>query len=162
MITRSPRRSRSAPWSVAFLTLIVAACAGAATSPPSSQEPASPAASAPASASPGPVIDTETLLRDASAWDGQRVRVDGFFLASADGAQLCSVVLESYPPQCGGATIRMTGAVPADVLAGLEQTTEPGLAQATWGWVVATGTFQASGADGRPTLEIEQIEVRAG
>jgi hypothetical protein len=104
-------------------------------------------------------MDTDALLAAAADLDGQAVRVAGFFLATGDTAQLCSLVMESYPPQCGGATIRLTGHVPADVLDGLDKTTEPGLAQATWGWVNVTGTFRASGADGLPVLEIEQIEL---
>jgi len=95
----------------------------------------------------------------AADMDGQVVRVAGFFLATGDTAQLCSVVMESYPPQCGGSTIRLTGQVPADVLDGLDRTTEPGLTQATWGWVNVTGTFRASGSDGRPILEIAQVEL---
>ena len=77
------------------------------------------------------------------------------------GAQLCPIVLESYPPQCGGGTVRITGAVPADVLDALDSTTDPGLAQATWGQVEVTGTFRASGADGIPTIELASIRVVA-
>jgi hypothetical protein len=110
----------------------------------------------------GPVISVDELLRDVSAMDDARVRVDGFFLATGDRAQLCSVVLESYPPQCGGATVRLTGQVPGDILDALDSTQEPHLAQATWGYVIVAGTFHASGADGLPSLAIEEIELHEG
>ena len=148
---------------VALLATALGACSGAAGPPPTTPASPPPAASAPGpSATLGPVIDVEALLRDAPATDGGRVRVDGFFLAAGDAAQLCSVVLESYPPQCGGATVRLTGEVPGAVLAGLDRTQEPDLAPATWGWVIVTGTFRATGTDGRPTLVIEEIELHEG
>ena len=127
-----------------LLVLSLAACGGAAASPP------------PASVDPGPAIDTDTLVADASR-DGQPVRVTGFFLATGDTAVLCSLTLESYPPQCGGGTVRLTGEVPADVLAALDSTDDPTLAQATWGQVEVTGTYRASGPDGQPTLELTSI-----
>ena len=73
-----------------------------------------------------------------------------------DQARLCSLVLESYPPQCGGAAVNLTGGFPADVLAALESTTEPG--QATWGWADVTGTFTLAGG---PAIEISRIRVDA-
>jgi hypothetical protein len=153
----------SAVLALALLAVALIACSGAAGSPPTSPASSFPAASAPGpNATLGAVIDVEALLRDASATDGARVRVDGFFLATGDAAQLCSVVLESYPPQCGGATVRLTGEVPGAVLAGLERTQQPDLAPATWGWVIVTGTFHATGTDGRPTLVIEEIELHEG
>lgn len=134
-------------------TLSLAACGGAGAS--LSGAPPSVAPSPPATA-----IDTDTLVRDASR-DGEPVRVAGFFLATGDVAQLCSAVLESYPPQCGGAPVRITGEVPADVLAALEKTSDPALAQATWGQVEVTGTFRANGPGGEPTIELASIRVVA-
>jgi hypothetical protein len=69
-------------------------------------------------------------------------------------------VLESYPPQCGGGTVAITGVVPADVLAALEKTNDPALAQATWGWVEVIGTFQATGAGG-PSIALSAIRIVA-
>lgn len=152
VITREPRLA--ATGAALFLTLILAAC-GAAAASPSSAPPASDAPSPPATA-----IDTDALLGDASL-DGQPVRVAGFFLATGGVANLCSVVLESYPPQCGGGTVRITGEVPADVLDALDSTTDPALAQATWGQVEVTGTFRASGAGEVPTIELASIRVVA-
>ena len=77
---------------------------------------------------------------------------------SMTGASLCSLVLESYPPQCGGGTVAITGEIPADVVAGLDRPSEPGLAQAMWGWVEVTGTFDASGAT--PTIQLERDQPR--
>lgn len=137
------------------LAVLMAACGGAASpSVGGSGEP--PASSAPSD--PGPPIDTPTLVADATR-DGQTVAVRGFFLGQDGIAQLCDLVLESYPPQCGGSVVRLTGKVPQEVLAALESTSEPGLAQATWGQVDVTGTYRASGVDGQPTIELSSIEV---
>lgn len=117
---------------------------------------ASPAPTAPAS----PIaVDLGTLTADASK-DGQLVTVQGSFLATGDTAQLCSVMLESYPPQCGGGSVRIVGEVPADVLAAMDSTkNEPDLAQATWGFVDVTGTYRANGAGGGPTIELGTISL---
>ena len=162
MLAASPRRPLAALWLVAFLSFVVTACAGTAASPPTSQAPASPptAPSAPGGDPPA-AIDVDALLADATARDGQTVRVTGNFLADEGSAQLCALLMESYPPQCGGG-VRLTGEVPADVLDALETTSEPDLKKMWWGFVTVTGTFRASGADGRPTLEIQQVELQEG
>jgi hypothetical protein len=107
---------------------------------------------------PAAIIDVDALLADAGAQDGQTVRVTGNFLADAGSAQLCAVLMESYPPQCGGG-LRLTGSVPADTLAALETTKEPDLKKMWWGYVTVTGTFHATGDDGRPTLQITDIQL---
>jgi len=38
-----------------------------------------------------------------------RVTVAGFIVASGDEVRLCEALAESYPPQCGGASIPLTG-----------------------------------------------------
>lgn len=133
--------------------LTVAACdlgGGGATTAPTA--PGSPAASPTA-------VDLDTLTADASK-DGQLVATKGMFLATGDMAQLCSITLESYPPQCGGASVRIVGEVPADVLAAMDSTrNEPDLAQATWGFVEVAGTYRASGAGGAPTIELGSISL---
>lgn len=161
MFVLSPRRRLSAILFVALLTLILAACGGAAASPPASQAPASPAPSAAAPVDPGQAIDVDSLLGDAAAKDGQLVRVTGNFLSDGTTAQLCAVLMESYPPQCGGG-VRLTGEVPADTLAALTTTTEPDLKKMWWGFVTLTGTFRASGADGQPTIEITDFTLVEG
>jgi hypothetical protein len=135
------------------LAIVLAACG---TSAGSSGLTAGPSAVAP----PAVAIDTDALVADATL-DGQPVRVDGFFLATGDTAVLCSVVLESYPPQCGGGTVRLVGEVPGDVLAALDSTDDPALDQATWGQVEVTGTYRASGADGLPTIDLLTIALAA-
>ena len=161
MLARSPRRPLAAPWLVAILSLVLVACAGAAASPRPTQDPASPAAPSAPSGDPAAAIDVDALLADATARDGQTVRVTGNFLADEGSAQLCALLMESYPPQCGGG-VRLTGEVPADTLAALDTTKEPDLKKMWWGFVTVTGTFHASGDDGRPTLEIETIALQEG
>jgi len=134
-----------------LLSLILAACGAGSASP--SGAPPSVVPNPPATA-----IDTDTLLGGDSL-DGQPVRVAGFFLAVGDTALLCSVVLESYPPQCGGGTVRITGEVPADVLDALDSTTDPALVQANWGQVEVTGTFRSNGVGGTPTIQLASIRV---
>ena len=162
MSDRPLRRRMATIWFAASLALILAACSGAATSAPPSPVPAAPSASAPvASGDPGAAIDVDALLANAAAQDGQTVRVKGNFLADSGSAQLCAVLMESYPPQCGGG-LRLTGTVPADTLAALDTTKEPDLKKMWWGYVTVTGTFHAAGDDGRPTLDITDIELVEG
>ena len=136
---------------VLALSLVVALAACAASTG-STAPTGGPSVIAP----PVVAIDTDTLVADPTL-DGQPVRVSGFFLATGDTAVLCSVVLESYPPQCGGGTVRLVGEVPGDVLAALDSTDDPTLAKATWGQVEVTGTYQASGADGGGTIALLTI-----
>ncbi|MDF2734988.1 MAG: hypothetical protein K0S97_1611 [Chloroflexota bacterium] len=160
MLDGSPRRPMAGLWLVALLALLLSACAGAASSPPASRAPSAPSASAPGS-DPGAAIDVGALLEDPGAKDGQVVRVTGSFLADAGSAQLCAVLMESYPPQCGGG-VRLTGEVPADTLAVLDTTTEPDLKKMWWGYVTVTGTFRASGANGQPVIELGEISLVEG
>ena len=132
--------------------IFLAACGPASSTSPSA--PTSPSPSAPAVA-----MDPDALVAAAAANDGQVVRVKGFLLVTDVGATMCSVVLESYPPQCGGGALRITGEVPADVAAGLDKTSEPGLAQASWGWVEVVGAFDA--ASGPPTVAISEVRLAA-
>ncbi len=141
MPARSPRRPMAALWLVAILSILVTACAGPAAAP--SGGPTSGPTS-----DPGAAVDVDALLAAAAAKDGQVVRVTGNFLADEGSAQLCALLMESYPPQCGGG-VRLTGEVPGDTLALLDTTTEPDLKKMWWGYVTVTGTFRASGA-GRP------------
>lgn len=125
--------------------LILVAC-GSANTP-------STAPSAPATA-----ITVDALVADAATLDGRTVRVKGYLLATDAGAMMCSLLLESYPPQCGGG-VGLTGEIPADVVAGLDKTTEPDLAQAIWGWVEVVGTVGASG--GAQTVALSEIRLAA-
>ena len=160
------RRAHASIWFAAVLALILAACVGvsppSAAAPPASGAPAAPSASAAdPSADPGAAVDVDALLGAAAANDGKVVRVTGNFLADETTAQLCALLMESYPPQCGGG-VRLTGTVPAATLDVLDTTTEPDLKKMWWGYVTVTGTFHATGEDGQPSLEIETIELVEG
>ena len=159
---------------LALVAVVAAACGSAApSSPPSSAVPggsaaaglsAPPAGGSPApSTDPGAAIVIDDLLDQVAAKDGQVIRVSGNFLADEEnGARLCALMMESYPPQCGGGSIRITGEVPAATLAKLSTTTEAGLHKAWWGYVIVNGTFHAAGDDGLPVLELGEIELQEG
>ena len=137
----------------AVLSAFLLAACGSASPPPSAPTALSPAPSAPATA-----IDVDALVAGAPGLDGRPVRVKGFLLVTRAGASMCSLLLESYPPQCGGG-VQVTGEIPADVAVGLEKTTDPGLAQAMWGWVEVAGTFEAS--DDRGSIALSEIRLAA-
>jgi hypothetical protein len=145
----------------ALIAVALAACstpAGASVAPAT---PTQPSPSSSAAVDPGPALDPDALVAAAADNDGRTVRVKGFLLAADGTTRMCSVVMESYPPQCGGGTLTLDGDVPDDVVAGLERTTEPGVAQANWGWVEVTGRFAASGSGGTPTITISEIRLSA-
>lgn len=121
-----------------------------------------PPASSPPSTEPGRAAEVDALVAAAAANDGKPVRVSGFLLIDGASARICAVELQSYPPQCGGASARITGEVPRATLQRLSRTSDPQLAQATWGWVVVTGTFRAAGAGGGPTIELGEIIIEEG
>jgi hypothetical protein len=163
----SPRTRRSSASLLALASiLLVAACAAAPTNPspsaPSSAPPSAPSSAAPSQAAdPGPAIAIDDLVADSTGKDGQLVRVTGnFFADQQTGARLCGVMLESYPPQCGGGAVRLVGEVPAAFVAQLDTTTEPGLAKAWWGYVTVVGTYHAAGADGKPAIQLGTIALQ--
>lgn len=145
----SAPRAAIAATLVAVLTVILVACSGTGSSP-SGVLTSVPPASATA-------VTLDALLSTPADHDGQVVTVKGTLIASETEAELCDIVMESYPPQCGP-SIRLEGLVPEGVVDQLDQTTEPDLAQAMWGFVEITGTFDADGANG-PTLTIDTISV---
>ena len=58
---------------------------------------------------PVPPVNLE-IVEALDAAEGLAVTVSGFLLADADGrVRLCSGLLESYPPQCGGDQIELLG-----------------------------------------------------
>lgn len=107
-------------------------------------------------------VTIDVLLKNVAARDGRSVRLTGNLIADATNARLCEVMLESYPPQCGGGSIRLTGAIAAATLARLTTTTEPGLAKEWWGFVVIIGTFHANGVDGGPSPRAGRGDPRGG
>ncbi len=60
--------------------------------------------------SPSPMlVDGGLTVADALTTDATGVvAVKGFLLIDDSGARLCEVLAESYPPQCGGATLSIT------------------------------------------------------
>ena len=109
------------------LALATAACGGSDESSGSGDPAgASPLAGAPI---PGGGLTIAEAL--ASELDGP-LMVKGFLVAP-DGqpVQLCSTLLESYPPQCGGDSLVVEGLDLATVN-GLTKTDDPSLARVTW------------------------------
>ena len=148
---------------VALLTVILTACAagGTATAPPVSSPPASDApidlpTSAPTS------LSFDDLASGLVDLDGATVTVTGYLLIADDQAQLCGVLLESYPPQCGAVTLRVLGEIPSAVIDGLDTTAGDDVSKAWWGTVRLTGLVTADGAAGSPTITVESIELVDG
>ena len=152
-----------------LFALTLAACSGVARTPaagtgglPSSlasgDPGTSPGPSTSASVGPLEVMPVDTLLAEAGARDGQIVAVDGDVLADQGSARLC-LFLDVAPEVRCDPHIGLTGTIPADTLASLEFFR----ARSLWyGYVTVVGRFHASGADGRPTVEIHQIQVPQG
>ena len=56
----------------------------------------------------GQPVDGGLTVADALASTGM-ITISGFLVADGEGARLCELLAESYPPQCGGAAIAITG-----------------------------------------------------
>lgn len=162
------RRSRRAMPTVLLLlglALATTACGPAASSGDSPSASAAPSigTSAPATAPPSTStepLDIETVVGDQDALDGTRIAVRGFILIEANRARMCSLILESYPPQCGGSTLEVRGTVPPAILGQLESTAdEPTLNQVAWGDVIVSGTLTAGGSGGNPVLDLDGMTV---
>ena len=100
---------------VLALALIAAGCGGgpdggssAGTEPPAAG-PVAPSAGAPI---PGGGLTVEEAI--ASTLEGP-LMVAGYLVATGDDVRLCSALAESYPPQCGGASLVVEGLDPAGV-----------------------------------------------
>lgn len=130
-----------------LLTIILVACSGGA---------APPASDAPTGAPPAP-LTFDGLVSQLTDLDGSDVLVTGFLLVADGRAQLCGVLLESYPPQCGQVTLRVLGEVPAAVLDGLDTTNVGDPRAASWGLVQIGGVVDAGGD--APTITIKSIRI---
>lgn len=139
------------------LGLGLVGCAGATDVPSSRPSSSAPPASAP------PAHTTPQALADAAALDGRPIAVTGFFTTDGTTHKVCDAILESYPPQCGGATIVVRGTIPPAVLEALESTDDqpdqPDLAEVWWGQVELRGVFHAAVGGGPATLDL--VEMRA-
>jgi hypothetical protein len=105
-------------------TLALAACGGS--------EPDAAPAAAPAPAEP-PAPPAELTVEEALASPPEGlVTVTGFILA-ADGepVRLCAALAESYPPQCGVASLVVEG-LDLDTVEGLTRAEEPAYAHTAW------------------------------
>ena len=109
------------------LALSAAACGGGdESSAPPPSDPAPPSSGAPI---PGGGLSIDEAI--ASTLGGP-LMVKGFIVApEGEPVQLCSALLESYPPQCGGSSLVVEN-LDLEVLEGLTSTDDPSLAQVTW------------------------------
>lgn len=77
--------------------------------PPPGDEPVPPPAGG-AVVSGGMLADGGLTVSDALATDATgTIAVKGFLLVDDSGARLCELLAESFPPQCGGASIPVAG-----------------------------------------------------
>jgi len=142
---------------VALLTLILVGCgAGAGAASPSSPPASDPAVDLPTSAPAA--LSFEELVGGLPGLAGQTVTTTAYLFIDGDQAQLCGALLESYPPQCGGGSVRLLGEVPTEVIDGLDSTSDPGQAKTSWGPVLDSGTVGTDDS-GAPTITISSIEL---
>jgi hypothetical protein len=112
-----------------IVAVLAAACGGGDSGTGASSDPA------------GKPLSVAEALKAAP---GDVVRVHGGLIAPDGGqARLCSAILESYPPQCGGPSLVVHG-LDLSSLTGLSHTSDPSLAQVTWSdrEIVLTGTVR--------------------
>ena len=116
------------PRRLALLALLLASVLGASAcggTEPAAEPPAAPAG--PPAAPPELTIE-EAL---ASPPEGP-VTVTGFLLASEnEPVRLCSALAESYPPQCGVASLTIEG-LDLDTVEGLTRPDDPQFAHTAW------------------------------
>jgi hypothetical protein len=172
-----------------LFTLLLAMAAGACgdaggdttttTSGPDAQ-PATTTSVAPATTTSIPMAPDEPVDPGtaASLADGTPAVVTGFLVDDDGILRLCSVLAESYPPQCGGPWIDVEGIDRSDVV-GVSTVREPGFANVAWtdfpitiSGTVDSGALQAdevrqpffSAQDGdfRVRLSIEPAQPRSG
>jgi hypothetical protein len=140
------------------VALALAACSAGGT-PSAAPSDGSSGAAPTDPISPPVARTTPDVLADQAALDGSTIAVTGFFTTDGTTHLVCDAVLESYPPQCGGAVIEVLGTVPPEAVAMLESPDEPDLARVAWGNVEIRGTFHAAVGDARPTLELSEIRI---
>lgn len=129
---------------VALLTLALALSLAACGSGDDGNDGGGDGSAAPA---PGEALSVEEAL--ASTLAGPLL-VQGFIVArDGEPVRLCDLLAESYPPQCGGASLVVEG-LDLDTVEGLTRTAEPDLAQAAWS--EATVSVLGEVADGVLTV----------
>lgn len=99
------------------LAPVIAGCAGEADDPgsaPSVEEPPPPAGDA--DQDPGGTTVSVHRVSEAMAAEVQgSIHVVGLLIDDGSGWRLCELVLESYPPQCGGERLVVDGLDPAEL-----------------------------------------------
>jgi hypothetical protein len=109
----------------------------------------------------GPYADDEAPLTVQEAITLGEVKdatVVGSLLSQADGVRLCSALAESYPPQCGGDSLRVEG-LDIDALVGLSRT-DPQDGPGRTAWADYPVTLSGSLAGG--TLAVGEMPPPAG
>jgi len=135
------------------------------TSSPTSRPASSPAAASSFPTDAGPVLDVGTVVNGASGLDGTRLAIEGYMITHGTEGELCSGVMESYPPGCGSPTIQLVGDISASVLAELEpwcdiwDRSRCDASRMAWGDVDVVGLFHAGGDDGRMRIELEGVRA---
>jgi hypothetical protein len=160
--------TRHSARSLALALLIGSSLVGGCASASSSPAPATPTPPGPTSVPGGsggiggPAVGLDQLLGADRDLDGQAVRVTAGILVVGPDARLCAVYLESYPPQCGGGQVILSGDIAPDVLDGLQNSkSQPNFAQASWGQVIVAGIYHRADGSGTPTIEIREISLLA-
>ena len=112
---------------VAGVALVAAACSPADTGGPSETPANSPVVQDPVpdpqapdsgdAASSGFVIDGGLTIPDAIAYGGDEiVAVKGFVVRNDQTDAFCELLAESYPPQCGGASLTIVNPEATDAM----------------------------------------------
>ncbi len=120
---------------LAALTVAAAACGGS-NGKNRDAEPAAPASEPSDAATPsaGAAIPSGGLSIEeaiASPLEGP-LMVKGYLVAvDGEDVQLCSMLAESYPPQCGGPSLIVSG-LDLETVDGLVQPDDPALAGTAW------------------------------
>ena len=74
------------------------------------------------SVSSGMVADDGLSVSEAIAYEGpQPVAVHGYVVRTSEAAHLCETIAESYPPQCGGASLTLANPDATDDLPLIEE-----------------------------------------
>ncbi len=71
-------------------------------------DPLAPSTDADGSVPSGMVIDPLSVTEALAYQGSERIAVEGFIVRAGDTGQLCESLAESYPPQCGGASMTIT------------------------------------------------------
>lgn len=95
--------------------LALAGCAGADGLSPSDPANRPPAGVSEDTGDAGGTALRAVPLEEAMAADADGpILVTGLLINAGDGWRLCAAIAESYPPQCGGASVSVEGLDPAD------------------------------------------------